>query len=56
MHVCDHFADDSDGTGHQSGIECPCYPDVFTDGMGGFHVLHGEFTEKIIERFYGRES
>lgn len=52
MHVCDHFPD-ADGTGHQSGIECPCYPGVFTDGTGGFHVLHNDFTEHLIERYYG---
>jgi hypothetical protein len=56
MRVCDQFPEGSDGTGHHAGIECPCYPDVFTDGTGAFFVLHNDFTEQIIERFYGRES
>lgn len=50
MHVCDHFAEGNDGTGHQSGIECPCCPSTLTDGRGGFYVCHRDFTERTIER------
>lgn len=51
MQVCDQFPEGSDGTGHISGIECPCYPDVFTDGTGAFIVLHHWWTEQIIGRY-----
>jgi hypothetical protein len=48
MQVLDYMPADSDGTGHWPGIECPCSPCCLTDGMGGFHVYHTDFTERTL--------